>query len=82
MSFKTGECHLPVAAICEVRDGLHSDRGPDGEITEHCADRVLELTDIYTDLRSRRQGSSRPEADCSRSCCASCRIGPPSNDVV
>jgi hypothetical protein len=54
MSFKTGECLRPVAAICEVCDRLHNHRGPDGELVTNCVTCQLELVDIYTDLRERR----------------------------
>lgn len=54
VTFKTGECLRPTAAICSVCDRLHSDRGPDGELTEHCVTCQLELIDIFIDLDSRR----------------------------
>lgn len=55
MSFKTGECLRPVAAICEVCDRLHINRGPDGELAEHCTTCTLELIEIHEDLDSVRR---------------------------
>ena len=55
-SFKTGECFQPAAAICSVCDRLHTNRGPDRELTTNCVTCQLELIDIYTDLEQRREG--------------------------
>lgn len=55
MSFKTGECLQPAAAICGVCDRLHIDRDHSGELATNCVRCQLELIEVYADLNSPRQ---------------------------
>ena len=52
--FRQGRCLQPAAAICDVCDGIHADRGFDGELLRHCASCQIELTEILADLDERR----------------------------
>lgn len=52
-SFDEGRCLEPAAAICDVCDRIHRDRGADGELLRYCSRCRADLTQIYADLDRR-----------------------------
>lgn len=55
MSFKEGRCFQPAVAICHVCDRLHTDRGLDGELTEHCIPCQIELIGVQAEFHDHRK---------------------------
>lgn len=55
-SFRQGVCVQPVGAICFVCDGIHTDRGLDGELFTNCVGCQVELLDVVAEFTGEPEG--------------------------